>query len=249
MQRRDLLNLGLGTAAFSLAELARQRIGGGHVFAAENDATMAPLKACTPEGDPLQVLLDGNARFAAFETRYQQASSAAAQQRLLGEYWQDNCHLVNSVLAEGQAPWAGIITCADSRVPPSWIFDVNPGQLFVVRSAGNTAFDDGVASMEYAVANLGVSLIMVLGHSGCGAVSAALGDQPLTPLLEQLVQPIRAAIPSGINELEQGVEHNTRSAAAALTVKSQVLARAVEADTLKIYSAVHDIASSRVRLV
>ncbi len=71
MQRRDLLNLGLGTAALSLAELARQRIGGGHVFAAEKDASMVPLKACTLEGDPLQVLLDGNARFAAFETRYQ----------------------------------------------------------------------------------------------------------------------------------------------------------------------------------
>lgn len=88
MQRRDLLNLGLGTAAFGLAERARQRVGGGHVFAAENDASMALLKACTPEG-ALQVLLDGNARFAAFETRYQQASSEAAQQRLLGEYWQE----------------------------------------------------------------------------------------------------------------------------------------------------------------
>ncbi len=156
---------------------------------------------------------------------------------------------MNGVLAEGQAPWAGIITCADSRVPPSWIFDVNPGQLFVVRSASNTAFDDGVASMEYAVANLGVPLIMMLGHSRCGAVSATLGDQPLTPLLEQWVQPIRAPIPSGINELEQGVEHNTRSPAAALTVKSQLLASAMEAGTLKIYGAVYDIASSRVHLV
>lgn len=249
MQRRGLLNLGLGTAAFGLAELARQRIG-HHALGAENGAILnPPIQSCAPEGDALQVLLDGNARFVAFESRYQQASSEAARQRLLAAYWQDNCHLVNSVLAEGQAPWAGIITCADSRVPPSWIFDVNPGQLFVVRSAGNTAFDDGVASMEYAVANLGVSLIMVLGHSGCGAVSAALGDQPLTPLLENLVQPIRAAIPSGLEDLEQGVEYNTRSAAAALTAKSQVLARGVEAGTLRIYGAVYDIASSRVRLV
>jgi len=59
-----------------------------------------------------------------------------------------------------------------------WIFDVSPGRLFVVRSAGNTVLDDGVASMEYVVTNLGVSLIMVLGHSGCGAVSAALGSSP-----------------------------------------------------------------------
>ena len=248
MRRRDLLNLGAGTAAFSLAELAWKRAG-YPALGAEKDATREPLGACAPEGDPLQTLLDGNARFATFETRYQQASSPAARQRLLADYWQDNCHLVRSVLAEGQAPWAGIITCADSRVPPSWIFDVNPGQLFVVRSAGNTAFDDGVASMEYAVANLGVSLIMVLGHSGCGAVSAALGSQPLTPLLEQLVQPIRTAIPRGLQDLEQGVEHNARSAAAALTVKSEVLARKVEAGALNIYGAVYDIASSRVELV
>ncbi|MCY4174671.1 MAG: hypothetical protein OXF25_11590 [Cyanobacteria bacterium MAG CAR3_bin_5] len=68
--------------------------------------------------------------------------------RLLARYWQDNCHLASSVLVEGQAPWAGIITCADSRAPPGWIFDANPGQLFVVRSAGNTAFDDGAASFH-----------------------------------------------------------------------------------------------------
>ena len=248
MRRRDLLNLGAGTAAFSLAELAWQQVG-RPALGAEKEATVAPLGACTPVGDPLQALLEGNARFVDFESRYQQASSQGARQRLLADYWQDNCHLVSAVLAEGQAPWAGIITCADSRVPPNWIFDVNPGQLFVVRSAGNTAFDDAVASMEYAVANLGVSLIMVLGHSGCGAVSAALGDQPLTPLLEQLVQPIRTAIPRGVHDLVQAVEHNTRSAAESLTVKSQVLARGVAAGTLNIHGAVYDIASSRVRLV
>ncbi|MCY4359130.1 MAG: carbonic anhydrase [Cyanobacteria bacterium MAG APA_bin_95] len=248
MRRRDLLNLGAGTAALSLAELAWQRFG-HPALGAEKDATVEPLGACAPAGDPLQALLDGNARFVDFESRYQQASSQAARQRLLADYWQDNCHLVSAVLQKGQAPWAGIITCADSRVPPSWIFDVNPGQLFVVRSAGNTAFDDGVASMEYAVANLGVSLIMVLGHSGCGAVSAALGDQPLTPLLEQLVQPIRAAVPRGVHGLAQAVEHNTRSAAESLTVKSRLLARGVEAGTLKIYGAVYDIANSRVQLV
>lgn len=247
MRRRDLLNLGAGTAAFSLAELAWQHVG-RHAIGAEKDTAM-DFRACTPEGDPLQVLLDGNARAAEFETRYRQAPSDTARQRVLAEYWKDNCHLVSTALAEGQAPWAGIITCADSRVPPSWIFDVNPGQLFVVRSAGNTAFDEGVASMEFAVASLGVSLIMVLGHSGCGAVAAALGDQPLTPLLEKLVQPIRTAVSGGGQDLEQGVKDNARSAAESLIAKSEVLARAVEAGTLKIHGAVYDIASSRVRLV
>ena len=127
------------------------------------------------------------------------------------------------MLVEGQAPWAGIITCADSRVPPSWIFDVSSGQLFVVRSAGSTAFDDGVASMEYAVANLGVSLIRV--------------------------QPIRASFAGDVQDLEQGVESNARSAAGTLTLKSEVLAGGVEAGTLNIHGAVYDIASSQMRLV
>ncbi|MCY3654896.1 MAG: hypothetical protein F4099_09245 [Synechococcus sp. SB0673_bin_10] len=90
---------------------------------------------------------------------------------------------------------------------------------------------------------------MVLGHSGYAAVSAVLGSQPLTPLLEQLVQPIRASFSEGVQDLEQGVESNTRSAAATLTLKSDVLARGVEAGTLKIHGDVYDIASSRLRLV
>jgi len=76
-------------------------------------------------------------------------------------------------LAEGQAPWAGIIACADSRAPASWIFDVTPGQLFVVRSAGKTAFEDDMASMEYAMANPGVSLSWRWA-TGAGALSPLL---------------------------------------------------------------------------
>ena len=193
--------------------------------------------------------MEGNARFAALEHAYQRAPSSSARERLLGEYWQDNCHVGAADLVQGQAPWAGIITCADSRIPPSWIFDTNPGQLFVVRSAGNTAFDEGVASMEYAVANLGTPLILVLGHSSCGAVSAALGQQPLTPLLTKLVQPIRSALPQGTDNLEQAIERNTKAAAAELTVKSALLADAVAGGSLTIRSAIFDIATSLVRLV
>ena len=193
--------------------------------------------------------MDGNARFAALERAYGRAQSPAARQRLLAEYWQDNCHVGAADLAQSQMPWAGIITCADSRVPPSWIFDTNPGQLFVVRSAGNTAFDEGVASMEYAVANLGTPLILVLGHSSCGAVSAALDQKPLTPLLTRLVQPIRAALPQGMDNLEQAVEGNTKAAAAELIRKSSLLAAAVASGSLTVRSAVFDIRTSLVRLL
>jgi len=85
MRRRDLLNLGAGAAAFSLAELAWQQVD-RLALGAEKDATMEPLGACTPGEDPLQALLDGNARFVSFESRYQQASSQAIRQRLWADY-------------------------------------------------------------------------------------------------------------------------------------------------------------------
>ena len=77
-------------------------------------------------------------------------------------------------LVGGQNPYAGILSCADSRIAPEYAFDSGRGDLFVCRVAGNFANDDTVASMEYAVAMLGTPLIMVLGHDSCGAVSATI---------------------------------------------------------------------------
>jgi carbonic anhydrase len=87
-------------------------------------------------------------------------------------------------LAQGQKPYAAILSSGS-------------GELFQVRNAGNTAFDAGIASLEFAVAVLGTPLIIVMGHSACGAVKAAMGREPRTPLLEGLVQPIRASLRSG----------------------------------------------------
>jgi carbonic anhydrase len=77
-------------------------------------------------------------------------------------------------LAEGQKPFAAVIGCSDSRVPPEIIFDQGLGDLFVIRVAGNIAGPSQIGSVEFAVANLGVQLVVVLGHSSCGAVIAAL---------------------------------------------------------------------------
>lgn len=80
-------------------------------------------------------------------------------------------------LAKGQHPIAAILSCSDSRVPPEIIFDQGPGDLFVVRDAGNTVAPLEQGSLEYAVEHLGVHLIVVLGHERCGAVTASLGDR------------------------------------------------------------------------
>jgi carbonic anhydrase len=101
-------------------------------------------------------------------------------------------------LAGGQNPFAGILSCADSRVAPEYAFDSARGDLFVVRVAGNFADEDGIASFEYAVKFLGTPLLVVLGHDSCGAVSAAIKTVrdgiELPGHLPGLVEHIRPAI-------------------------------------------------------
>jgi carbonic anhydrase len=133
-------------------------------------------------------------------------------------------------------------------VAPEWIFACGSGELFEVRSAGNTAFDEGIASLEYAVAELAVPLILVLGHSGCGAVTAAMASDPLTPLLEELVAPIRASLRPGA-DLAAAVRTNAAAAAAALPRRSALLRQAVEDGRLRLQAAYFDIGSGQVSLV
>ncbi|HEY7392870.1 MAG TPA: carbonic anhydrase [Bryobacteraceae bacterium] len=102
-------------------------------------------------------LLDGNQRYARHKERHPD-QSAARQKELAG----------------GQHPFAVILGCADSRVPPELLFDQGLGDLFVIRVAGNIVDDAVLGSIEYAVEHLGTKLILVLGHENCGAVSAAV---------------------------------------------------------------------------
>ena len=107
--------------------------------------------------EALQHLLDGNQRFLCGDTRL-----AALVQETRGR------------LSDGQSPYATILGCSDSRVPPEIVFDSGPGELFVVRVAGNVFSPEIAGSLQYAGAHLHTPLFVVLGHSGCGAVSAAL---------------------------------------------------------------------------
>ncbi len=98
----------------------------------------------------------------------------------------------------GQNPYAIILACADSRVPPEHIFNAGIGELFVMRNAGNVTSQAVLGSMEYAVAHLGVKLIVVLGHTRCGAVGAALehkhGERAIPSSLHELVGDIHASV-------------------------------------------------------
>ncbi len=204
------------------------------------------LQACTPQ-DPLRRLQEGNVRFAA---AWRAAAAAPYEQRMepLSTLWSHTCQIAPQALAQGQRPFAAVLSCADSRVDPGWLFDCAAGELYQVRSAGNTAFDQAIASLDYAVGVLGVSLVLVLGHSRCGAVQAAMSDAPLTPLLEDLVQPIRAQLRRG-DDLTRAIERNARHVADQLTARSALLQDAVAAGRLTIRSAYCDIGSGVVTLL
>ena len=245
MNRRDLLlGSALGVAGIALPTVVpRSARASGPM----DHQLVESLQVCTPQ-DALSRLKEGNARFA---TAWAAASGKASpEQRMatLNSIWERNCQIDPVALAQGQKPFAAILSCADSRVDPGWLFACGSGELFQVRSAGNTAFDDGIASLEYAVAVLGTPLVLVMGHSGCGAVKAAIASEPLTPLLEGLVKPIRASLHRG-DALSQAIQGNVRYAAGQLTSRSTVLNDAVAAGKLTIRSAYFDIGSGRVTLL
>lgn len=211
-------------------------------------ALLKELRACKPPGNPLEALMAGNRLFA---EAWAAASGQADDSRrieILAQLLASTCQVDPRALAKGQQPWAALLCCADSRVAAEMIFTNGSGELFKVSSAGNTAFDEGIASLEYAVSVLGVSLVLVMGHSDCGAVKSAMGRAPLTPLLEKLVQPIRASLISG-DDLTRAIQGNARYAAGQLTARSTVLRDAVAAGRLSIRSAYFDIGSGRVSLL
>src|SRR6478736_648206 len=149
ISRRDFLKTG------ALAALAPLSIGAA--FAADPPAPGAapPANAIAP-ADALKRLVDGNARYAANALNERDYSAGRAAR------------------VQGQYPFAQILSCSDSRVSPELLFDQGPGELFVMRVAGNIVTPDLLASLEYGAQFLGAPLIMVLGHSGCGAVDAAI---------------------------------------------------------------------------
>lgn len=206
------------------------------------------LEICRPSGDPLAELLRRNTAFVAVWREVAASGDPLERARLLQDHGVLHCQVRPGALAEGQRPWAAVLACADSRVAPDWLFAAGSGELFEVRCAGNTPFDAGIASLEYAVAELQVPLILVLGHGGCGAVTAALRRDPLTPLLEELVAPIRAALEPlpGSPTLAAAVAANARATALALPRRSPLLAAAQATGRLRIAAAVADIASGRV---
>ncbi len=158
--------------------------------------------------------------------------------------------------AKGQAPFAAVLGCMDSRVPPELVFDQRIGDVFAVRIAGNFVDLDIAGSLEYATKVAGTKLIVVLGHSDCGAIKGAIDDVRLGNLTTTLanIRPVVSAVTgqhvpatSADKKLVQTVaERNVRESCNALTARSEVLRTLVATHQLVIAGAMHDIGTGVV---
>ncbi len=162
-------------------------------------------------------------------------------------------------LAKGQHPFAAILTCSDSRVPPEHIFNQGLGDLFVVRVAGNVIDPDVLGSLEYAAEHLDVPLILVMGHTDCGAVKAALeakGDAEgnLGVILGKIAPAVRkaraqAALDAKADLLDLAVRANVRLAAAEILRTSPVLSRLVGKRKVRIVQALYHLDTGAVEIL
>lgn len=158
-------------------------------------------------------------------------------------------------LSKGQKPHSIVLSCSDSRVPPEVVFDQKLGEIFVVRTAGQTLDYGAIASIEYALAHLGSNLIVVMGHESCGAVKAALtatpGQDIGSPYLNQLVAQIkprlmktpRAEASHGL--IKEGWE-NVQGVTEDLVAKSEIIRDALQSGGVKIQPALYHLGSGQV---
>jgi carbonic anhydrase len=154
-------------------------------------------------------------------------------------------------LANSQHPFAIILSCSDSRVPPEIVFDRGLGDLFVVRVAGNVIDDHALGSIEYAVDHLGVRLIVVLGHQSCGAVKAAketIAAKGKAPAhIQSLVTAITPAVEATVHDdLEATVKANVKDVVQALRSSTPILKPKVDSGDVRVVGAYYNLDSGAV---
>ena len=187
-----------------------------------------------PTGEQaLQMLMEGNARYVS------------------GQFAHPNQTAVRRTeLSGGQYPFAIILGCSDSRVPPEVIFDQGLGDLFIIRVAGNIIDDVVLGSIEYAAEHLHTPLLVVLGHTKCGAVTAVAGGGELEGHLPSLAAAIQPAVDKAKAEggdlVPTAIKHNATMTAEQLAASTPVLAHLVESGHLKVVTAIYDIDSGEV---
>jgi carbonic anhydrase len=163
---------------------------------------------------------------------------------------------LRATLAKGQSPFAVIVTCSDSRLVDNLIFDQELGRLFTIREAGNSPDTQSLASVEYALEHLGARLVVVLGHSHCGAVKAVAEahGRPLPGNLWSLQAAMTGLLESTYQELNEDEEHyegrlvriNARRQAQAVLDRSEIVRERVAKGRVKVVAAYYDLATGKV---
>jgi carbonic anhydrase len=148
-----------------------------------------------------------------------------------------------------QEPFAAVLSCADSRVPVEIVFDQSIGHLFVTRVAGNFVTPEIIASLEYGAAVLGTKAILVLGHTDCGAVKAAIQGNEVPGQISTLFQHIQPAVDQAGSNLEAAIKLNAKIQSDLLRKASTVLSGLVRAKKLRIAAGYYDIAGGSVTLL
>ncbi|WP_446744120.1 carbonic anhydrase [Silvibacterium acidisoli] len=186
----------------------------------------------TPE-DALATLLEGNKRYANNDLTSLEA----------------DLQVLKSRTVDKQEPFAAVLSCADSRVPVELLFDQSIGHIFVTRVAGNMITPEIIGSLEYGAAVLGTKVILVMGHGGCGAVTATMQAQDVPGQISSLFRHIQPAVDKHPNDLEAAIKANAVMQAALLSKSSTVISGLIKKGKLKVVAGYYDLASGTVALL
>ncbi|HEV8446224.1 MAG TPA: carbonic anhydrase [Gemmatimonadaceae bacterium] len=175
----------------------------------------------------------------------------AGNARFVAEHLTSTDHdlqILRSHTADKQEPFAGVLACADSRVPVELIFDQSIGRVFVTRVAGNIVTPEIIASLEYAVAVLGIRALLVLGHSGCGAIKAAMKAETVPGQISSLYPYLRGAVQQSGGNISKAIDANARAQAELLRTSSTVIRDAASKGGIKVTAGIYDLGTGKVTL-
>lgn len=222
--RRGFLQTALGGTIAGLVTATGMELTMPHL--AQAQSTLSPDAA-------MKELMDGNQRFTSNRLTAHEQDVAILREHTI----------------EKQEPFAGVLSCADSRVPVELIFDQSIGRIFVTRVAGNVVTSEIIASLEYGAAVLGTKVIIVMAHSGCGAVKATIQAKEVPGQISALYPHIQPAVDQAGSNLEAAAKANAKMQAALLRQASTVVSGLIKENKLKVVAAYYEIGTGVVSVL
>lgn len=223
LSRRQLLQTGLTAAAGAF-------LTGGLNLAFPS---LAHAQSKLTPGEALTELVEGNKRFTSGRMTAYEHDLAILKQHT----------------EEKQEPFAAVLSCADSRVPVELVFDQSIGHIFVARVAGNVITPEIIGSLEFGAAVLGTKVILVMGHSNCGAVKATMQGKDVPGQISSLFPHIQPGVDRGGTDLASATKANAQVQAKLLRESSTVISGMVKSGSVKVTSGYYDVGTGSVTLL